>query len=144
MREGEEHEGWQKAGGHAYRCERAGILFLRTAGDLAEQDVATVFAAFERLCDAGEHVFWLIDLARLGVMLPDARKLVARTPLRRQNKGAAIFGASFHQRAIVTLVFKAMELLQRDAPPLAFFPSEAEARAWIDARRRKLEGERGR
>lgn len=139
----EELERWHRTGGHAYRCEQEGIVFLRIAGDLAEEHVTAFFAAWERLCEGGgrAHVFWLIDLAGLGVISPDARKLIARTPLRPENKGTAIFGASFHQRAMATLVAKALALLQPNVPPTAFFRSEAEARAWIEGRRRTLAGE---
>lgn len=137
---GADYEEWHSTGAHAYRCERAGILFLRISGDIAEDHVAAFFHAFGRCCDEGAtpDVFWLIDLAGMGSMLPDARKLAARTPVRPENKGMAIFGASFMQRAIVTLVDKATSLLQRGAPPLAFQDSEADARAWIARRRSKL------
>ncbi len=140
----EELERWQQTGEHAYRCERAGIVFLRIVGDVAEEDVAAFFAAWERFCEGGgrRHVFWLIDLAGLGAILPEARKLIARTPVRPENKGTAIFGASFQQRAVATLVDKALSLLQPNAPPVVFFRSEAEARAWIEGRRRKLARER--
>ncbi|UQA58664.1 STAS/SEC14 domain-containing protein [Polyangium aurulentum] len=143
MDEDGDQESWCNTGGHAYRCEGEGILFLRIAGDLEEGNVATFFQAFAGLCDWSkrEHVFWLVDLARLGNILPGARKLAATTQVRRENKGMVIFGASFRQRAIATLIDKATALLQRDAPPMVFVDSEAEARAWIEGRRRKLAGE---
>jgi len=142
MGEDEQREGWCSTGGHTYRCEGEGILFLRIGGDLEEGDVAAFFRAFAGLCDTSgrDHVFWLVDLARLGAIMPGARKLAATTQVRRENKGMVIFNATFRQRAVVTLIDKATGLLQRDAPPMVFFDSEAEARAWIEGRRRKLEG----
>ena len=137
---GEDHEEWSSTGAHAYRCERAGIVFLRISGDIGEEHIATFFQAFGRCCDevATPHVFWLVDLAGMGSMLPDARKLAASTPVRPENKGMAIFGASFAQRVLVTLVDKATSLLHPGSPPLAFHDSEADARAWIARRRSKL------
>jgi hypothetical protein len=136
-----EPEGWQRAGGHTYRCESAGIVFISIGGDLAEDEVASFFGAFGRLCDTSglAHVFWLVDIGRLGSMSPGARTRAAKTPVRRENKGMVIFNGTFRQRVVVTLVDKATSLLQPEAPPLVFLSTEAEARAWIDNRRRKLE-----
>ncbi|MDI3287149.1 STAS/SEC14 domain-containing protein [Polyangium sp. 15x6] len=133
-------EGWYRTGGHTYRCEDAGIVFIRLGGDLAEDDVAAFFDAFARLCDERglAHVFWLIDIGRLGAVLPGARTRAATTPVRRENKGMVLFNGSFKQRVLVRLVDKATSLLQPKVPPLVFFSAEAEARAWIDARRREL------
>lgn len=133
-------EGWHRTGGHTYRRERAGIMFIRLAGDLAEDDVTAFFDAFAKLCEGSRlsHVFWLIDIGRLGAVSPGARTRAATTPVRPENKGMVLFNGSFQQRVLVTLVDKATSLLQPDVPPLVFFSTEAEARAWIDARRREL------
>jgi len=140
---GADQEEWRSTGAHTYRCERPGIVFLRISGDLAESNVAAFFDAFGRCAAAyaTRHVFWLVDLGGMGSMLPDARKLAARTPVPPENKGMAIFGASFSQRAIATLVNKATSLLQPGTPPLAFHDLEAEARAWIERRRSELDPE---
>lgn len=81
-------------------------------------------------------MFGLIDMSRVGTISPEAR-LIARAeaghlPLR----GTAVFGASFHHRVIALLANKAATLLKKDHQPIAFFATEAEARAWIDERRR--------
>ncbi|MDI1446863.1 hypothetical protein [Polyangium sp. 6x1] len=134
-------DGWHHVGEHAYRCESVGIVFIRLGGDLTEDDVAAFFDEFGRLCDTRglAHVFWLIDIGRLGAVLPGARTRAATTPVRRENKGMVLFNGSFRQRVVVALVDKATSLLQPHSPPLVFFSSEAEARAWIDKRRRELE-----
>lgn len=134
-------ESWQHTGGHTYRREIAGIVFIRIGGELAEDDAAAFFRAFDSLCDKRglDHVFWLIDLGRLGAVSPQARTRLARTPLRRENKGVAIFGASFRQRVVASLIDKATSLFQKNSPPLVFFDAEADARAWIEKQKRKLE-----
>ncbi|MRG91141.1 STAS/SEC14 domain-containing protein [Polyangium spumosum] len=136
-----EADGFCRAGRHTYRCESAGIVFIRLGGDLFEDDVTAFFDAFAGLCDTSErgHVFWLVDLGRLGVITPGARTRAAKTPVRRENKGMVLFNGTFRQRMAVTLVDKATSLLQPQAPPLVSVSSEAEARAWIDKRRRELE-----
>ena len=136
-----ELESFQRTGGHTYRCEGAGVVFIRIGGDLAEDDAAAFFRAFDWLCDTRglERVFWLIDLGRLGTISPSARTRLARNPLRPENKGVVIFGASFRQRVLATLVDKATSLFHPNTPPLVFFDNEADARAWIDVHRRKLE-----
>jgi hypothetical protein len=132
--------GWYRAGGHTYRCESVGIVFVRLGGDLFEDDVASFFDAFARLCDTSglAHVFWLVDLGRLGSITSGARKRAATTPVRPENKGMVLFNGSFRQRMAVTLVDKATSLLQPHAPPLVIFGWEGEARAWIEKRRREF------
>ena len=133
-------EGFRRAGNHTYRCESAGVVFIRLGGDLLEDDVVSFFDAFADLCDTSglPHVFWLVDLGRLGAIASRARKRAAMTPVRRENKGMVLFNGTFQQRVAVTLVDKATALLQRHAPPLVIYGSEADGRAWIDKRRRAL------
>ncbi|HVK70739.1 MAG TPA: STAS/SEC14 domain-containing protein [Polyangium sp.] len=133
-------DGWHHTGGHTYRCESAGIVFIRVGGDLAEEDIAAFFDAFAHLCDTSglAHLFWLVDLGRLGTITPEARTRAAKTPVRPENKGMVLFNGTFRQRMAVTLVDKATSLLQPSAPPLVTCGTEAEARAWIDKRRREL------
>ena len=139
--DGADQQEWHSAGAHTYRCESAGTIFFRISGDIAESHIAIFLDAVGRICDANAtgHVFCLVDLGGLGSMSSTARKLMARTPLKPENKGMAVFGASFLQRVMVGLVEKATTLVQRNVPPLVFFDSEAEARAWIERRRSKLD-----
>ena len=132
--------GWDRAGGHTYHCESVGIVFIRLGGDLFEDDVASFFDAFAGLCDTSglAHVFWLVDLGRLGAITAGARKRAATTPVRPENKGMVLFNGNFRQRMAVTLVDKATSLLQPHTPPLVIFGAEGEARTWIEKRRREL------
>lgn len=131
---------WHRAGRHSYRCESEGIVFIRLGGDLLEDDVVSFFDAFAQLCETSglAHVFWLVDIGRLGSIASGARKRAAMTPVRRENKGMVLFNGSFRQRVAVTLVDKATSLLQPHAPPLVIFVGEEEGRAWIEKRRREL------
>ena len=82
------------------------------------------------------YMLGLIDMSRVGTISPEAR-IIARAeaghfPLR----GTAVFGASFPHRVIAMLANKAASLLKKDHQAIAFFATEAEARAWLEERRK--------
>jgi hypothetical protein len=54
--------------------------------------------------------------------------------------GLAIFGATFTNRVVSTLIVKAVEIIYPSAPAIHFFPSEEGARAWLNERRNAAGG----
>lgn len=132
----EEQNGWQHIGEHVIRLEPPNVVFLRFRGDLSGLELSRLLDRVEQFTEDQPEVFGLADLSRLGMLSPEVRRIAATRRYGAQNRGAAIFGASFRQRVIATLVMRAAELFQGRAPPIAFFDDEAQARAWIADRTR--------
>ena len=65
-----------------------------------------------------------------------ARSGAATTPNNRRMAALALVGAAFHFRVVIKLLSKGMALFGFPAPAIASFDTEAEARAWLDERRR--------
>jgi hypothetical protein len=90
---------------------------------------------------SGRPPFWLNDMSELGHVPSETRKLLTRSDLLPNLKGVAVIGASLPQRVIARLVLHAARLAYPDQPlpPVRFFASEAEARAWIAEARLELQ-----
>jgi hypothetical protein len=106
-------------------------------GDSEEEHVIGIFSELDELASGVDTIFVLVDISRLGQVTPAARTATTKRKKTTKIGGAAFIGASFQLRVVVTLVVKAASLLRKASQiPLAFFESEAEARAWIEERRR--------
>ena len=78
----------------------------------------------------------LVDASGASAMTPEARRMTVDNSRKNPApSAAAIFGTSLATRALATLLFKAIELLGGMDGNVAFFKTEAEARAWLDEQR---------
>jgi hypothetical protein len=121
-----------------HRWEDPDVTFLAIIGDLSRPEMRRILDETNASAKGKPYIFGLIDMSRVGTISPEAR-VVARTEAGHfLLRGTAVFGASFHHRVIALLANKAAALLKKDHQPIAFFATEAEARAWIDERRREV------
>jgi len=128
-------------GRHTTYFEPPDILFMRLAGPVSEAEAKEIDRL--HLAWAREHsrVFFLLDLSPHASIDPEGRKDASRTVRELPLAGVAIYGAPMKARVLAKLVFTAMNLFKSNASdrfPIEFVPTEAEARSWIDARRRAL------
>ncbi len=118
------------AQGHEYHVEE-GFLHYVVHGEITEADMATLIEHGET-ASARLGGYWLLaDVRKMGPIGAAARRLAAQNPRSYVFQGAAIVGASVVNRAVVTLIARAMVLMGRSHIDIRFFPSEAEARAWL-------------
>lgn len=115
------------------------IVRLKAEGDLSAEDMARIFAEITRLTVTQSRYFVLTDISGLGKISPDARKRASEQIDTLRVCGGAAFGATFPQRVLVTLLSRVLSLFGNFADrPLVIVETEAQARAWIEARRREL------
>jgi hypothetical protein len=86
-------------------------------------------------------VFFLIDLSELDRIDPEVRKDATTTLAAVPLRGMVGYSAPIKARVIAKLIFTALNLFSNKADriPLHFAATEAEARAWIEERRRELD-----
>lgn len=135
--------GWEAFGEHAYRFESPDIVHIRNVGDISRGDMQCMFETIlGGVAQAGGRVFWLADITRMGHVCPEARKLAIESDVTKNLRGTAIYGGNFQQRAISNLAIKAARVLnpKQIATPFKFLATEAEARAYIEAIRRNVQG----
>jgi len=128
-------------GRHTTFFEPPDILFMRLSGPVSEEEAKEIDRRHLAWVAGHPRVFFLLDLSELESIDPEGRKDASRTVRELPLAGVAIYGAPMKARVLAKLVFTAMNLFKSNAAdrfPIEFVKSEAEARAWIEARRRAL------
>jgi hypothetical protein len=117
------------------------ISRMTFSGYLTEQ-IATELMAKQRIHSKGRpYILNLCDMRNFDGVSPEARKIFAETSSEINNRGTAIYGASFQSRVIATLIMKAMSLFSKQDSPFYFCATEAEAINWLAARRQIIQAE---
>lgn len=126
-------------GRHFFRWEPPDLGYVRYEGDM---DAASMLAYSEqsRVYTTNKpRVFLIVNTSKLGRFSAEARRMSADGSKGLALRGIAVIGASRAIRVIAELVSRGMDILNRNNDnPTRFFETEAEARAWIDTRRRDL------
>lgn len=119
------------------------IIFLKLSGTCTWEEGAEINRRHREWGKTTERVFYLIDLAELDRIDPEVRKDATSTMAEVPTRGMVGFSAPIKARVIAKLIFTALNLFSNKADkiPLHFAPNEAEARAWIDELRRKLDAD---
>jgi len=129
-------EDWAFFGKHQHRFEPPDLYFIRMHGDVSADDMLAQIDALGALSKCSEHgIYWLCDVRNMGALTQEARRAAAgagKGELRSVLRGSAVFGAAFSTRVMVTLLARAVRLLNPSKlRPLAFVETEAEARAFL-------------
>ncbi|XXX74503.1 STAS/SEC14 domain-containing protein [Sorangium sp. So ce134] len=124
------------------REEPDGILLAALHGDMSEDMMRALATAMRRAAESGREVLVLGDLRRAGVIPAAVRRVAAEEMRAARLDAAAIVGASFSVRVVVTLTTKGVQLLTGRPYPLEHFDSEGEGRAWLLAQRDALRARR--
>ena len=139
-RSANEDPGWERVGAHVYRFEAPDTFCTRMMGDVSGDELVHMLEQLGALSGRRGDVFWLSDVSQMGALPPEARAAGLSSRNGAKLRGTAIVGASFQHRVLATLGLKLAVLVRRrnELPPMCFFETEREARAWIDARRQEI------
>ena len=123
------HEIWREAD--------TGLICLSHVGLMTEPEVAVHVDFLLTHQKPSEPGFLLADNRRATGITREGRALLATGRVRTEFEGyVAQFGAPLGVRALVSLMFKAMQVAVPIKIKLSIFATEAEARAWLIERRR--------
>lgn len=127
-------------GKHYLAFEEPDILFMRLNGSVSQDEGSEINRLHREIGVGRDHIFFLVDLKGLDSIHPSVRKESGEVLRELPLRGAAIYQASFKARVIAKLIITAMNLFrnEEEKAPIEFFDTEAEARAWIEMRRRKV------
>ncbi|HVK65007.1 MAG TPA: hypothetical protein VM694_11050 [Polyangium sp.] len=128
---------------HQVRFEAPDLFFSRTQGDVSGADLARMFDVVEEIAArTGRRLFWMADISRVGKLSEEVGKLAIARDLKPILRGSLIYGGSFHQRLLATMVTKALHVLkpERRTDRVVFCATEAEARAIVAEQRRLQNG----
>ncbi|WP_437776782.1 STAS/SEC14 domain-containing protein [Sorangium sp. So ce1097] len=118
-----------------FREDPDGFMYTHVDGDLSEDMARALAAACRRINESGREVVMICDARRMGTVPAPTRKAMAEGFRPVRFIAIAVFGASFTVRVISTLAMKSIQIVNRQAYPVEFFATEAEARAWLVAQR---------
>jgi hypothetical protein len=129
---------WTMINAHGVRPEPPDTMFLRVQGDLDVASAREMVAMMRRFCEGTSSLLLLVDMAGLRSLPADARKVLAELLLEIPVAATAAFGASFAQRVVATMADKTNNLIRGSrAYETRFFANEAQARAWLEQKRRR-------
>jgi len=121
-------------GTHQLALEPPDIALVRFTGDLSDADVARILDAFERFAIATGRAFLLLDVASVGHVTPEARRVAAMRQLPPAYAGLVVFGGTFQQQLVAKLVTTGGWFLRGRAlgkPMPVCVKDERAARAWL-------------
>ena len=125
-------------GEHVVELEPPDICVVRLRGDLGGGEVSLVMDVFERFTVGRARAFLLIDIACMGQVSPEARRISGQRQLPPAYAGLALFGGTFQQQVVAKVTTTAGWLLRGRAlgkPRPVCVGGEREARAWAAAQR---------
>jgi len=130
----EQNGPWKSLGKHLYRFEPPDILHFKADGALSLDDFIVLMDVFKALAaETGRKMFWMTDLLKSSVMDAEARKTAGQMEADAFFRGLVGYNGSFHLRTASNLTIRALKILspKRVLPPIRFFETEAEARAFM-------------
>lgn len=112
-------------------------------GDVTNEDVDVIHSSGQAIRAECGYDLMLVDVHRMRNLTPETRRYTGLVSADdRPYLGAiAIVGASLVTRALLTLFFRALELLRRVpniSNPISFFGSRDEALAWLSSQRARI------
>ncbi len=121
--------------------EEPDVIGLKMVGVVSAEESRDFHAKQVALSQGRKHVFLLVDMSDFSSVSSAGRKYASEGLHQTPIRGIAVHQAGITARVLGKLVVAGVQLFTKDETkhfPLEFFPTEAEARAWIDQRRREL------
>jgi hypothetical protein len=129
-----------KIGKHTTSYEEPDILFLKLVGEVGLDEVREIN---QKHLDYGrnrDHMFYLIDLSELDNLPAQVRREASETVKTLPLRGTVVYGAPLKAKVLAKLLMTAVNLFKggKNQNLVEFTDTEAEARVWLDRRRRDL------
>lgn len=115
------------------------LMTLRWHGVPSLEDIQAAMTRAEGILQSAGSLFVLVDMRDAGPAGTDARRYMQQWLGRHPVCVMALFGVSLPVRVVLLLISRAMVLLGIPSPVYTLFSNEADARAWIEARRRSVQ-----
>ncbi len=118
-------------GAHRVQFSPPGLIRVEWNGPCSRDDFARVIEWTDQQVQRKPYVM-LANLARLGIVDPEARRFSATDTRFSYITRIAFIGASFQHRVIITLISRAIDFFHKEQRgQMRFFDSEADALNWL-------------
>lgn len=133
-----ESEPYHYVNRHRLRFVPPDVMRIWWDGASTLEDFKGILEYGERRMGARKH-FVIADFSQATTIEPEARKQAAKDSRVQRIAGTAVIGTTFHVRVILSLIVKAVELIQPGKQgPMRFFETDREAYEWIAQERERL------
>ena len=130
---------YRHIGAHTVHFHPPRLLRFVVRGDLSGQDLDAMEVFAVEHVGAQPYLLGIVEITLHQDATPEARKAAARAMTRLPYRALAFVGANFQTRILAKLVIGAVRLVAPDRFfPMAFFETEAQARAWLEEREREV------
>lgn len=125
-------------GGHAVQIDKD-LIVMRVKGVVTREDMAEFMRLQAKVKREHGTVFMIYDSRENTGLDPAARKYATDHASEESRvDAAASFGAPFAMRVVVNMLNRAFEMLRKEGTRVMLFDTEAQARQYIEAERRRL------
>lgn len=114
------------------------LVFVRASGHIEEKDMLDLGDRMRAHIGDWPYVLLIVDQTAQTGISADARRTAATAFAWVPYRGTAFCGGSFTVRTVGQMVMSIINAFRGDDNPTKFFKTEAEARSWLDDRRRIL------
>lgn len=115
------------------------LVSIRPRGSLSQEQLQYAMELLKTVHDQQGNVFLLVDMIEGERMPPTVRRTIAQMFSEFAPVAVAVHGANLEQRAAHELLMGAVAGVSGRRINVAYFQSEAEAREWLAAERRRIE-----
>jgi hypothetical protein len=132
--------GHKRIGNHSTCIELPDIVHLKLVGEVGVEEGRAINQTHIDYAKELPHFYYMIDLSELDNIPAMVRKEASETVKTLPLRGTVIYQTPLRARVIAKLLLTAANLFKGGAGqnPMDFVDTEAEARDWIERRRRKL------
>ena len=129
-----------RIGNHLCRFEEPDIIYMEFHGPVSLAEGREVNRRHAEWGASHDDVFFLINLKELESIDPQVRKEAGPVMQAMPLRGAGVYAAPLKARVVAKLILTAVNMFRSEGErvPFHFVPTEEEARAWIEKRRREL------
>lgn len=123
---------------HRVWIEEPYALVCQLEGDITESALKRMRDVLEFVGGGRTPVIIVQDLSRAGAFTAGARKGIMDDPRTRRVESVICIGASFQMRVFMSMITKALKLVNPRIPRVLFTKDEAEGRAVLAVEREQL------
>jgi len=125
-------------GAHRLQLKPPDLARVQWNGSISGDEMREVLDVTHTWLGPKGSVFAVANLAKLGEIPIEVRRVVASHPRAKRIAAIAFINATFQLRVLLTMMQKAVDLLHPTrGTRVGFFDDEASALAWLDGERER-------
>jgi len=129
-----------RPGAQMTALELPDIVHLKLSGEVLLDECKEINRAHAEFAEEVPYFFYMIDLSDLSNIPAAVRREASETVKTLPLRGTIIYNSSLRARVLGKLLLTAANMFRSgpNSNPVDFVDTEADARAWVDQRRKQI------